>query len=558
MNDNNNSITVKNPVLTGFHPDPSICKVGEVYYIATSTFEYFPGVAIYKSSNLQDWDFCSYALTRKSQLDMTGNPSSGGIWAPCLSYSDGRYYLIYTDVKSWTGAENAQGFKDSHNYLVTSSDITGPWSDPVFLNSSGFDPSLFHDDDGRKWLVNVSWDYRPWNHSFGGIVLQEFDEKKGAMTGPIMNIFPGSDLRLTEAPHIYKRNDWYYLMTAEGGTSYMHAVTLALSRNLEGPYELHPHKHLLTAVANRNKAEEIMKGDGLINGSEALHKGLQKAGHGSMAPWTDDEWILAHLSGRPLNGTDRCPLGRETALQKIKWEEDDWPYLAGSGASEEVEFSYKKGIALSSKSELGETWCDDFDSEEMDDKINTLRIPAGESYSLTDRPGWLRLYGGESPKSRFNQILAVRRVQHFTWSAKTVTDYASESFQQFAGLIVRYDETTQHILRISDHKGKRCLGIISYDLNHLEMPLGEEEILLPDGNVHLGVDVSDRALQFRYSFDGVDWRSVGPIYDASKLSDDYVNPMGFTGTYVGVGSWDVSGRRRPADFDFLKYIGSDN
>lgn len=552
---NNNSIKVVNPVLPGFHPDPSICKVGDDYFIATSTFEYFPGVAIHRSINLLEWELCSYALTRKSQLNMSGNPSSGGVWAPCLSYDRGKFYLIYTDVKSWSGAENTEGFKDTHNYLTTAPSIAGPWSEPVYLNSSGFDPSLFHDEDGRKWLVNVQWDYRPWKHSFNGIVLQEFDEKAGKLFGPIKNIFKGSDLKLTEAPHLYKRNGWYYLMTAEGGTSYMHAVTLARSRDISGPYELHPHKHLLTSLADRELLERNGGQNGYLATPEAFHEGLLKAGHASMAPWTEDEWVLAHLAGRPLEGTAHCPLGRETALQKIVWKEDDWPYLVGDGASIEVEFSLKEGIIPIKNSDRGENWRDDFDGPSMDLKLNTLRNPVDDSYSLTDRPGWLRLYGAESPVSMFKQVMAVRRVQHFIWSARTVTDYSSDTFQKFAGLIVRYDETMQHILRISDQEGKRTLGLISYDLNHLDLPLGENEIELPEGPVYLAIDVYKREMQFSYSLDGNNWIKIGPLFDASKLSDDYVKPMGFTGTYVGVGAWDVSGQRHYADFGFLEYKG---
>ncbi|MBI9100606.1 MAG: family 43 glycosylhydrolase, partial [Spirochaetaceae bacterium] len=400
---NLNQIVVHNPVLPGFHPDPSLCKAGEDYYIATSSFEYFPGVVIYKSRNLQNWTICSYALTRKEQLNMEGNPPSGGIWAPCLSFDKGTFYLIFTDTKSWSGAFNTGGFKDTHNYLTTASSIEGPWSNPIYLNSSGFDPSLFHDDDGKKWLVNMIWDYRNWEHNFAGIVLQEFDEEKQSLIGPRKNIFNGTDLKITEAPHIYKRNGFYYLMTAEGGTSYFHAVTLARSIKLDGPYELHPHKYLLTSVANRAALEDELAGGGFNIKSLALHKGLQKAGHGSMAPWTGNEWILAHLCSRPIEENGRCPLGRETALQKIIWKDDNWPYLIGTGASETVSFSGKKNIESSEKSGNTVFWIDNFDKDSWDIKLNTLRIPAGDNFSLKDRPGWLRLYGAESPVSRFNQ-----------------------------------------------------------------------------------------------------------------------------------------------------------
>jgi len=546
-------IVVQNPVLPGFHPDPSICKVGDYYYIATSTFEYFPGVAIHKSRNLQDWTICPNALRRKNQLNMDGNPSSGGIWAPCLTHDKGTFYLIYTDVKEWSGALNTQGFKDSHNYLTTAPSIEGPWSDPVYLNSSGFDPSLFHDEDGRKWFVNMIWDYRNWENNFGGIVLQEFDEENGCLTGPIENIFRGTDLKLTEAPHLYKRNGFYYLMTAEGGTSYFHAVTLARSRNINGPYEVHPDKHLLTAVSDRPALEKALSTNDFKNASSALHPGLQKAGHGSMVPWTDDEWILAHLCGRPLENTGRCPLGRETALQKIVWKEDDWPYLDGKGASETVHFPQKKNIRPIEKNRELVSWIENFDRNKWDYQLNTLRNPSGDNYLLNERPGWLRLNGAESPVSRFNQTLLVRRVQHFNWSVETRLDFSPDDFQQFAGLIVRYDETTQLIFRVSDNYGVRSLGIISYDLNQQDLPLGRDEIALDDGPVSLRVYVSGRDLQFSYSQNSSSWKKVGPVFDSSIFSDDYVNPMGFTGTYAGLGAWDVSGRRKSADFEYLKY-----
>src|SRR6476620_4261138 len=206
--------TIRNPILRGFNPDPSIVRVGDDYYIANSTFEWFPGVQIHHSKDLVNWQLLTHPLTRTSQLDMLGNPSSGGIWAPDLSYADGLFWLIYTDVKSWHGA-----FKDTHNYLVTAPAITGPWSDPVYLNSSGFDPSLFHDDDGRKWLVNMQWDYRKGTNSFSGILLQQYSVAERKLVGPAKNIFKGTPLRLTEAPHLYRRGGYYYLLTAEGGTS---------------------------------------------------------------------------------------------------------------------------------------------------------------------------------------------------------------------------------------------------------------------------------------------------------------------------------------------------
>jgi xylan 1,4-beta-xylosidase len=226
---------IQNPILRGFNPDPSILRVENDFYIAVSTFEWFPGVLIHHSKDLANWELVAAPLNRVSQLNMAGNPSSGGIWAPCLSYDNGVFYLIYTDVKSWADGP----FKDTHNYLVTTTDIRGDWSEPIYLNSSGFDPSLFHDNDGRKWLVNMKWDHNPNVHPFVGIVLQEYDHEQKKLTGPIKNIFKGTEIQLVEGPHLYKRNGYYYLLTAEGGTGYKHSATLARSQSIDGPYELH-------------------------------------------------------------------------------------------------------------------------------------------------------------------------------------------------------------------------------------------------------------------------------------------------------------------------------
>ena len=174
---------INNPILKGFNPDPSIVRVRSDYYIATSTFEWYPGVQIHHSKDLVNWRLIAQPLNRKELLDMRGNADSCGIWAPCLSYDNDRFYLIYTDVKRHDGS-----FKDSHNYLTTCETIDGIWSDPVYLNSSGFDPSLFHDKD-RKWFLNMVWDYRPGNNPFGGILLQEYCEKSKKLVGPVHNIF---------------------------------------------------------------------------------------------------------------------------------------------------------------------------------------------------------------------------------------------------------------------------------------------------------------------------------------------------------------------------------
>ena len=191
---------IRNPILPGFNPDPSILRVGDDYYIATSTFEWYPGVQIHHSRDLVNWRLLTRPLRRASQLNMLGDPDSCGVWAPCLTYSDGLFWLVYTDVKRYgrttVGGASGASLRDFHNYLVTCPTIDGEWSDAVYLNSSGFDPSLFHDDDGRKYLVNQLWDHRPGRNRFAGIVLQEYSHAQRKLIGERQQHLQGHGHRL--------------------------------------------------------------------------------------------------------------------------------------------------------------------------------------------------------------------------------------------------------------------------------------------------------------------------------------------------------------------------
>lgn len=233
---------ITNPILTGFNPDPSLCRQGEDYYIATSTFEWFPGVRIYHSRDLKNWSLVSTPLDRVSMLDMKGNPDSGGIWAPCLSYADGKFWLLYTDVKIVDSP-----WKNGRNFLVTAPSIEGPWSEPIPMGNGGFDPSLFHDDDGRKYYLYRPWGPRHHSNPHNTIVMQEFDPQTGTLSPERKTLFTGTPLCYTEGAHLYHHAGWYYLMVAEGGTSYEHSVVVLRSKNIDGPYELHPDVTMMTS-----------------------------------------------------------------------------------------------------------------------------------------------------------------------------------------------------------------------------------------------------------------------------------------------------------------------
>ena len=533
--------TIHNPILRGFNPDPSIVRVGDDYYIATSTFEWYPGVQIHHSRDLIHWRLLTRPLNRASQLNMLGVPDSCGIWAPCLTYADGLFYLIYTDVKRYgrttqSGTAGAS-LRDMHNYLVTSETIDGEWSDPSFLNSSGFDPSLFHDDDGRKYLLNILWDYRPGHNRFAGIQLQEYSTTERKLIGPRNVIFQGTSLGLTEGPHLYKRNGYYYLLTAEGGTGWGHAVTFARSRSLIGPYELHPSKQILTS-RDRPDVE------------------LQRAGHADLVETQDGETYMVYLCGRPLRNRGRSVLGRETAIQKMYWDEEDWLVTAHGEPIPLVEVPAPK---LSSYEFPREPTRDDFDDPKLNINFQWLRSPwPHELFSLTERPGHIRLYGRESIGSMFRQSLVARRQQAFCYTAVTSIDFDPEDFQQMAGLVCYYNGSKFHYLHVShdDVLGK-YLSVMSSNPDQVQPDSFTTAMPIPARvALELRVDVDYERLRFAFRFSNESWTWLPEVFDASILSDEASAPglPNFTGAFVGVCCQDASGQGRPADFDYFEYV----
>lgn len=528
---------ITNPILCGFNPDPSICRVGDDYYIAVSTFEWYPGIQIYHSRDLAQWRLVSRPLDRANLLDMRGTPDSCGIWAPCLSYADGLFWLCYTDVRRFDG-----DFKDTHNYLVTCDSVDGDWSDRVYLNSSGFDPSLFHDKDGRKWFTNMVWDHRPDRSFFAGIVLHEYSVRQRKLTGEGKFIFRGTELDYTEGPHLYRYDDYYYLMTAEGGTGYGHAVTMARSRTIDGNYEADPAGPVLTS---RDDPEWP----------------LQRNGHADFVQTAEGEFYLVHLCGRPLPGTRSCPLGRETAIQRLHKTHDGWFRLASGGHLPETEID---APAMAAEEVAKSITHDDFQSTELASVYQWLRTPCPQKlFSLVERPGHLRLYGMESPGSLFDQALIARRQTDFVYTATTCVDFEPDNFQQMAGLICYYNSRKFHYLYIStDEDIGRHIGIMSCEANPtlgVSYPVQERRVRLGHGTtVWLRASVDHADLEFSWSDDGELWSALPVTLDQTLLSDEAGIADGeqFTGAFVGLCCNDVSGMRKHADFGFFSYDGN--
>jgi xylan 1,4-beta-xylosidase len=532
---------IRNPILKGFNPDPSIVRVGEDYYIATSTFEWYPGVQIHHSRDLVNWRLLTRPLRRPSQLNMLGDPDSCGVWAPCLTYDNGLFYLIYTDVKRYgratVGGVSGASLRDFHNYLVTSAAIDGDWSDPVYLNGGGFDPSLFHDDDGRKYLVNMLWDHRPGANRFAGIVLQEYSPSTRKLIGERRNIFPGTELGFTEAPHLYKRNGYYYLVTAEGGTFWGHAVTMARSRTLTGPYELHPDGYVVSA-RERPDAQ------------------LQRAGHADLVETQAGETYAVYLCGRPIANRGRCTLGRETAIQRMVWGEDGWLRTEAGDALPQIA---TPAPDLSTHEFFASPVREDFDAEHLPIDFQWLRSPWPEQlFSLTARRGFLRLYGRESIGSPFKQALVARRQQAHCFGAATLMEFEPEHFQQAAGLVCYYNSSKYHYLYVSsDEAIGKHVRVMTSTPDSTQSDAFTVPIAVASGvPIELRVEVDFERLHFAYRLKGErQWHWLREQFDASILSDEATQPgqANFTGAFVGVACQDMSGTARHADFDYFDY-----
>ena len=510
-----------NPILPGFHPDPSIVRVGEFFYIATSTFEWFPGVRLHRSRDLVHWECCGHALTEPRHLDLVGVQDSAGVWAPSLTHHDGRFWLAFSVVRNRIGP-----FKDLTNYVTTATAIDGPWGDPVALDGRGFDASLFHDDDGRSWLVEMQWDHRQGKPRFGGIVVQEFDRAGMRLVGPATTILRKP--QLIEGPNLYRHDGWYYLMLAEGGTGWNHSISMARSRTITGPYEVDPQPFVLTSKYSPGNA-------------------LQKAGHGELVQTAAGEWWLVHLCSRPLYPERRCLLGRETAAQKVVWSDDGWLRLAHGGHEPLVDLPAPLGLAPQPLAAVAVR--DDFSSGVLGHEWAALRgaiVPAWAD--LAARPGWLRLRGRDSLHSLHQQSLVAKRLTAFHQVAETSLDFTPAHFSQMAGLIFWYDTRNHIYLRVSfcPERGRIIDVVKTEDGTYSELP---EWIAAADWPlIHLRGTLDMDQLRLAVSVDGSTWQQLGGVHDASKLSDDFGQGLRFTGTFAGICCQDLSGFGQAADF----------
>lgn len=535
---------IRNPVLPGFNPDPSIVRADEKYVVATSTFEWFPGVRFHTSDDLVTWQPAGFALTDPLGLDLRGIPDSGGIWAPSLYFHEGAYRLLFTIVRTLGQT------KDVDNYITSAPALDGPWSRPVYVGSRGFDASLFHAPDGRLYLLGLRWDHRIGNPGFGGIQIQELHPATFERLGSARVVHTSTEL--IEGPNMYYRDGWYYLLLAEGGTGWNHGIRLARSRNLWGPYEEDPVPVLTTR--DLDPLEVARRGEAGPSG------GLHKAGHGELVTTPDGEWYLVHLASRPLEAAEGavCPLGRETCLQRVSWTEEGWLRLAHGGHLPAL--TVRAPAALSDHATAVPAVADEVLSPQTLGKgWQTLRVPADESWMQwsTNHGRSFRLTGRESLRSTHTQSLVARPLTSVFARLRATVDAVPAEPAHQAGVVAYYD-TTSHVfwhLTASD-KGRRLLAMERRNAT------SASRIVLdfdpgPAGPVHLEIAFERSSFRAFASLDGSSWTPLGLPVDISELSDDHAGLLRFTGAFAGVATIDVAEHAWTAEFSDVSLATSE-
>ncbi|MBN2086458.1 MAG: glycoside hydrolase family 43 protein [Anaerolineales bacterium] len=516
--------TFRNPILPGFYPDPSVCRVGEDYYLVNSTFEFFPGLPIHHSRDLVHWRPAGHVLTRPSQLNLDGIRPSGGLWAPTIRHHGGVFYVINTLM---------DGRKEKGNFIVTAPAIEGPWSEPYWLNDApGIDPSLFFDGDGRAWYAGnrALPDAEYSGHS--EIWLQELDRKAMQLTGPIYSLWAGALKRAIwpEGPHIYKVNGMYYLMIAEGGTGHDHSVSIARSEKITGPYEGCPRNPILT---HRHLGKDYP---------------IVGTGHADLVETPKGEWWMVLLAMRPYGGYF-YNLGRETFLTPVRWE-DGWPVVnPGIGR---VEF---EGPApdLPEQPWPAAPACDHFDSPALGPQWNFLRTPREEFWNLAERPGHLRLrLRPQMLAVKANPSFVGRRQQHIDFTARAAMEFTPRSPDECAGLVLLQNDDFHFRFTVTLEK-EPVIRLIKRER-------GSETVLaskaIRSGKVYLKVSAAGQAFSFHFAEQSERWQPVAENVDGRILSTPVAG--GFIGAYIGMYA---SSNGKPsdnfADWDWFEYAGSD-
>ena len=538
---------MKNPIFPGFNPDPCICKAGDDYFVIVSSFEWMPALPIYHSKDLKNWELYTHVIRSEEQADIRKLPSSKGIWAPCLTYCEEEklFYVIYGVMNSM----NARYF-DVDNYLITASDIKGPWSEPIYLHSAGFDASILHDDNGKKYIVSLEWETREGYEKPGAVCIAEYSPVEKKIIGYPKRFWQGgTDRGCIEAPHLYKRKGFYYIMCAEGGTGYGHSVTMGRSENVWGPYEKDPMNPIVTSIPgefNERKDPDHLKPN--YYNPETM---LQKSGHGSYVENELGEVYLVHLTARPFVPELRCTLGRETAMQKMMWTDGGWLRMADQSnlAKEIFEESKLPEYPLPQIPVF-----DDFNSDTLGIQYYAPRISPESFTDVKARPGYVRIRGQESRTSLNKVSILARKLTSVNAVITTKMEFKPEIYQHSAGLILYYDNMNYINLRkyYSQTLGQSAISVIQLE-NGTKTEYLDTRIPVKEVPVYFRLRIENRKTFFEWSYDGEEYLRIGKEFDTTKFSDEYCKYGEFTGTFVGMTCADRMFHQHYADFDFFEY-----
>lgn len=482
----------QNPVIEGFYPDPSVCRVEDDYYLITSSFEYFPGIPIFHSKDLVNWKQIGHCLTTDKQLPIQNALNSYGIYAPTIRFHDGRFYVIATNVTNY------------YNFIVWSENPAGPWSDPVKLDEwDGIDPSLFFDDDGKVYVMGNS--YKRESETLG-CYMAELDIETGKLKSERRLVCTGSGGKAPEAPHLYKKDGKYYLIMAEGGTEYGHMVTVFRSDSPYGPFECYENNPVLTHRSKKHVFQGI--------------------GHMDLVEDHQGNWWGVCLGMRPKGSHAYFHhLGRETFLVPVIWTEDGWIKVGTNGMAEE----FYENPLMKEEQKRTELFTDDFSNESRSDDWIYLRNPERGNYKIDkSRKGLLMTGTKETLSSGGACTFIGKRQCHFCCDTMIDIDISFTQEEEEAGLTAYMSDRYHYDICV---KRKNNANYIFLRKVISDLKVEETAVLLEDQHVVLGIEADEKTYKFYFKDSGNKKWYIGHAecrFLASEISAT------FTGTILGV------------------------
>lgn len=512
----------RNPILSGYAPDPTVTRVGDDYYLVTSTFTHFPGLPIYHSKDLVNWTHIANAIDRPDQFDYSGLEVSRGIFAPDLSFHEGLYYLTSTCVdckaNAAMAAENIPGPYNG-NFVMTAENITGPWSDPHWLSFEGIDPSIYWAEDGKAYIVNNGApNEEPRYDGHRAIWIQEFDYKNLTMTGERKQLINGGVNISTspvwiEGPHIIKRNNFYYITAAEGGTSVHHSQTIFRADNVWGPYKPAEHNPILTQRdLDPNREDPIIA-----------------AGHAKFVQLPNGDWWATFLAIRPYD-KEMFNIGRETFLLPVRWE-NDWPYILPQG--ERIPFAMKKPALPEQPAAIPPNsgdfgYTDSFDGDALGLSWMGIRNPMTPFYEVNGGALNLTCNGNLGNLDEVPSFVG-RRQQHHIASASTIVSFDPNSGDDMAGLVAIQNDQNLMFLGVTQRDGANQVALYRRQ-GTLDDTLISSAELPSTKDVTLSLAFNGGKMQAYYEVNG-ERHTLAEAVDATNLSTNVAG--GFVGALIG-------------------------